>query len=185
MKNGKTEREGREGFTLMELLVVISVIAILAAMVLAAIPGIWNRINRSQTELLIKELAAGLSAYQQDNGMYPVNSGSERDGAFVLYKHLSGDFDGDGTLDPTSTGTIVYIEGIVWSSANNQKQQRVDKIGDRYAIVDPFGSPIRYLAEPPGKKIKKTNNPTYDLWSLGGAEPGSTAKKAQAKWIRP
>jgi len=174
-----------KGFTLMELMVVISIIAILAAMVIYALPGIVNKIKRSQTELRLKEVAAGLSAYHQDNGMYPVHSGNEIDGAFVLYQYLSGDFDGDGILDPESAGTKIYIEGTDWNTAKNQSVQKVAEVGNRYAFVDPFGSPIRYLAEPPGKKNKKTVNPGFDLWSLGGAEPGSNSVKDKAKWIYP
>jgi len=183
MNHGNLGRQ-RRGFTLMELIVVIAVIAILAGLVLYALPGIWIKIKRSQTELWLKELESGLSAYQQDNGMYPVNSSNGIEGAFVLYKYLSGDSDGDGMLDPVSVGTKVYLEGIDWNTAKDQDQQRVGIVAGRYALVDPFGSPIRYLAEPPGKKKKTTRNPTYDLWSLGGAKPGSTATKDLSKWIR-
>lgn len=183
--NHQNQGRNSRGFTLMELMVVISIIAILAGIVLFALPGIVKKIKRSQTELFLQQVEAGLSAYKQDNGMYPLNPVNENDGGAVLYKYLSGDFDGDGMLDPVSAGTKIYIEGIDRNTAKNQAVQKVGKMGNQYVLVDPFGSPLRYLAEPPGKKNKKTDNPGYDLWSLGGADPTSTSTKSRAKWMRP
>lgn len=183
IKNSE-RRTRRRAFTLMELMVVISLIAILAGMVLAAMPAILGQIKRRQVELTLKELQAGLSSYKLDNGMYPINPTDEIEGSYVLYKFLSGDFDGDGKLDDESVGTKIYMEGIDWNTAKNQAQLRVGKTPDgRYALVDPFGSPIRYLCEPPGEKNKKTRNPTYDLWSLGGAEADSTNTEDLSRWI--
>ncbi len=176
--------KGIRAFTLMELMVVISLIAILAGMVLAAMPAVLNQIKRKQVKLTMKELEAGLSSYKLDNGMYPINPTDEIKGANVLYKFLSGDFDEDGKLDDESVGTKIYVEGIDWNTSKNQSQQRVGKNPNGgYALVDPFGNQLRYLCEPPGRKNKKTRNPTYDLWSLGGAQPGSTATKDVSRWI--
>lgn len=184
IKNSEQRWNGRRAFTLMELMVVISLIAILAGMVLAAMPAVLNQIKRKQVKLTLKEVEAGLSSYKLDNGMFPINPTDEIEGAHVLYKFLSGDFDEDGKLDDESAGTKIYMEGIDWNTAKNQAQQRVGRTaGNRYALVDPFGNQIRYLCEPPGKKNKQTNNPTYDLWSLGGAEPGSTQKEDLSRWI--
>jgi len=185
MSNGNSElgRNGNRGFTLMELMVVISLIAILAGMVLAAMPAVMNSVKRKQVKLTLSELEAGLSSYKLDNGMYPVNDGEPTEGAFVLYKYLSGDFDEDGQLDPEADDTKVYVEGITWDVAQNQSQQKVGELDSRYALVDPFGSPIRYQCEPPGRKDKKTKNPTYDLWSLGGGDANSTALEDRSRWI--
>ena len=183
IENLKRKWKGNRGFTLMELMVVISLIAILAGMVLAAMPAVMNQVKRKQVKLALGELKAGLSSYKLDNGMFPINETDEFEGAFVLYKYLSGDFDEDGELDPLSDDTKIYVEGIDYNTAKNQAQQRVGTVGNRYALVDPFGSPIRYLCEPPGKKNKRTKNPTYDLWSLGGGEPDSTATEDISKWI--
>jgi len=168
----------------MELMVVISLIAILAGMVLAAMPAVLNQVKRRQVELTMKELEAGLSSYKLDNGMFPVNPTDEILGANVLYRFLSGDFDGDGMLDEESTGTKIYVQGLDLNTAKNQSQQRVGRTGNgTYALVDPFGNQFRYLCEPPGRRNKITRNPTYDLWSLGGAEPGSTATEDISRWI--
>lgn len=181
--NSEVRRNGNRGFTLMELMVVISLIAILAGMVLAAMPAVLNSVKRKQVKLALGELEAGLSSYKLDNGMYPVNDSDPIEGAYVLYKFLSGDFDEDGTLDPETDDVKVYVEGITWDVAKNQSQQKVGELNGRYALVDPFGSPIRYLCEPPGRKNKQTKNPTYDLWSLGGGDANSTDMEDRSRWI--
>ncbi len=183
IRNSRKNGGASSAFTLMELLIVISLIAVLAGMVLAAMPAIIGKVKRDQARLVVQELEAGLSAYKLDNGWYPIHRENSEEGGFVLYKHLSGDFDEDGVLDDVSDETKIYVEAIDWNTAKNQSQQRVGKLGDRYALVDPFGSPIRYLCEPPGAKNKKTKNPTFDIWSLGGADSESTAIKERSKWL--
>lgn len=183
IKNSRGNGFHHNGFTLMELLIVISLIAVLAAMVMAAMPGIINKVKRDEARLGVKELTAGLSSYKLDNGWFPIQLDTPEEGGFVLYQHLSGDFDMDGVLDPVNNDSKIYVKGIDWNTAKNESRQRVGKMGTRFTLVDPFGSPIRYLCEPPGQKNKTTRNPTYDIWSLGGAEPGSTSIKDQANWI--
>jgi prepilin-type N-terminal cleavage/methylation domain-containing protein len=182
-KNSEQRRYGNRGFTLLELMVVISLIAILAGMVLAAMPAVVNSVKRKETKLSLKEMEAGLSSYHLDNGMFPVHAGDPVEGAFVLYKHLSGDFDEDGILDDVSAKTKIYVEGIDWNTSKNQKRDRVGDVGGRYALLDPFGSPIRYLCDPPGQKKKITRNPTYDIWSLGGGDSDSDALEDRSKWL--
>ena len=184
MKNTGQRWKKNRGFTLMELMVVISLIAILAGMVMAAMPAVLNQIKRKQVKLTMKELEAGLSSYKLDNGMYPVNEKNEIEGGTVLYKYLSGDFDEDGFLDDEKDNSKIYMEGIDYNTAKDQPQQRVGKTPDgKFALVDPFGNMIRYLCEPPGKKNKQTRNPTYDLWSLGGADSESNATEDLSRWI--
>ncbi len=184
-ENSQRNRWGQRGFTLMELLIVISLIAVLAGMVLAAMPAIINKVKRDQAKLAVKELTAGLSSYKLDNGWYPINRTDPVQGAFVLYQYLSGDFDIDGNLDPATSDTKIYVPGIDWNTSKSQSQQRVGEVGGKYALVDPFGSPIRYLCEPPGVKDKnrKTRNPTYDIWSLGGSDANATNTKARSNWL--
>lgn len=184
------------GFTLMELLVVVTLIAILAGMVLAAMPGILARIKRTQIVNFLAEIEAGLDEYKIDNGLYPMSpeggEGAEEGddataigGAVILYQHLSGDFDMDsnGEVDP---GVTVYVDRLAfWTNNDKPAVERSVQFRSGYAVVDPLGSPLRYLAEPPGVPAaeKKTRNPTYDLWSVGGAEGESTGFQDQAKWI--
>lgn len=185
MKNSQNKGRLNAAFTLMELLIVISLIAVLAGMVMAAMPAIMGKVKRDQARLAVKEMTAGLSSYKLDNGWYPINPSDPIEGAFILYKHLSGDFDMDGNLDNVASETTIYVPGLDWNTASQDPRQRVGRTNGRYALVDPFGSPFRYLCEPPGVKgnQRKTRNPTYDIWSLGGANAGSTSIKDQANWI--
>ncbi len=190
----------------MELLVVITLIAVLAAMVLAGAGGILKKIKRDQIKNFMAEIEAGLEDYRVDNGIYPLNpnpldptsggsvpgySGPDGEavaGAGVLYKHLSGDFDEDGLVDDNEK---VYVERLdYWSNSERDGKApetvRSVSLGQNsYLVVDPLGSPLRYLADPPGytPAQRQTRNPTYDLWSIAGAEIDSADFTDQATWI--
>jgi prepilin-type N-terminal cleavage/methylation domain-containing protein len=185
------------GFSLTELLVVIVIIIILAGFTIGALPGIQVRINRAKVEAFLEEIQAGLSRYQVEYGNYPLNpetgvtsdDPSTRDsegieGAAVLYKHLSGDFDLDGEVDDNE---VVYVQRLGGKANETSKDRRV--IGDPgggggYIIVDGFNSPIRYLAEKPNKKDKMTINPDFDLWSIVDTDPDKADDETvRAKYI--
>ena len=90
---------------MIELMVVVGIMVILAGLRIGYLPGIQSRINRGKVETFIAELESGLSKYQIDHGSYPLNEpAGDRDsagveGAAVLYKHLSGDWDLNGEVD--------------------------------------------------------------------------------------
>lgn len=178
MKNSSSASRVR-GFSLIELMVVIGIIILLSGLLIAALPGIQTRLNRNRVEALIAEIEGGLSRYQLEHGIYPQNppTGDERDssgleGSAVLYKHLSGDFDEDGKIDYEKNETV-YVPKLDFESQKNAKDPRTELLGGEYRIIDAFGSPLRYLAEPPGTPAaeRKTYNPTYDLWSVVDADP--------------
>lgn len=196
----KTVRsETGAGFTLMELMVVIALIAVLATMVLAAGAGIMKKVKRDQISHLLAELEAGLENYKIDNGIYPLNpenpsAGTRlsdedaKEGAEVLYKYLSGDYDLDGRVDDDEN-IKQYVERLDWWS-NMPKdgktpalQRAYEVSAGEYLVIDPLGVAVRYLAAPPGfssedKRGMGLRNPTYDIWSLGGGEADE-----EAKWI--
>ncbi len=188
MKNRKFS-SGAQGFSLIELMVVIGIIVLLAGMLIASLPGIQNRINRSKVTQLLAELEGGLSGYHIDNGIYPQNPASgDRDatgllGSTVLYKHLSGDWDLDGKTDEDEE---IYVPKLDYDRNKNSKAPRSTPYQGSYAVVDSYNSPMRYLADPPNITAdqRKTVNPTYDLWSIVDTEPGeSSDSSAQAKYI--
>lgn len=162
---------------------VIAIIATLAGLVAAGWPGIQTTIRRNNCETQLQELSRAINAYQLDNGIYPKNPTSEppEEGAHVLYIELSGDTDGDGEVDEDAK---IYTEDLDFNKSVNQNTNVVKRDGQgRIVVLDPFGSLIRYHADPPNKRPIQTRNPTFDIWSLGGAEPGSTDPKDLSKWI--
>lgn len=184
------------GFSMIELMVVIGIMVILAGLLIAALPGIQSSINRNKVKSFLAEIEAGLSKYQVDNGNYPVNEpaggGGGLDdaggieGAKVLYKHLSGDFDTDGKVD-FEKNEKVYVPKLDYASNRESKEKRSDSIGGDYMVIDSYGDPVRYLAQPPnllnGRK-RETRSPTYDLWSIAGNDPKSDDAEASfiANW---
>jgi len=172
------------GFSMVELMTVIGIMVVLAGILIASLPGIQSRINRQKVESFLAELEAGLSVYQIDNGIYPQNPPSgDRDsagfeGSHVLYKHLSGDWNLDGEADTTDNAAgkdeKVYVQRLTFDENEQSKDPRSTDIGGRFRIIDSYGSPIRYLAEPPNVKSsdrdREMRNPTYDLWSVTDAD---------------
>lgn len=176
------------GFSMIELLVVLGVIVLLAGMLIAALPGIQTKVNRNRVEAFLAELESGLSKYQIDNGIYPLNEPSgDRDqdglkGSSVLYKNLSGDRNLNGQVDRVEEGAEaderineeVYVERLDYESNKDARDGRSRIVGGEYMVMDSYGDPVRYLAQPPklkDEKDRETRNPTYDIWSIAGQNP--------------
>ncbi|MFK5921780.1 MAG: hypothetical protein QM496_06345 [Verrucomicrobiota bacterium] len=178
-KERKTNK-WKAALVVMAVLCVIGVFGIIVNSIFQAKALWWKGID---TGYLVKEVSAGLSSYKLENGWYPVNSGDKKEGAFVLYKYLSGDFDEDGAVDSETAGNKVYMEGLDWNTAKNDPLKRVRKIGGRFALIDPYGDLIRYRCEPEEQEKRSTRNPTYDLWSLGGAESDADTMSNCSWWL--
>ena len=176
---------GHAGFSMIELMTVIGIMVVLAGILIGSLPGIQAKINRQKVESFLAELESGLSRYEIDNGIYPQNPPTgDRDtsgieGSHVLYKHLSGDWNLDGEADSKMIGDSkdekIYVERLALAQNLNAKEPRSIDIGAIPRIVDSYGNPIRYLAEPPNLRPEDRNpemrNPTYDLWSIADADP--------------
>ncbi len=178
---------------MVELMTVVGIMVILAGLLMASLPGIQARVSRQNVETFIGELESGLSVYQVDNGIYPQNppSGDRDDsgveGSHVLYKHLSGDWNLDGEVDSKLSGSQedekVYVQRLTLAENQDSKSPRSTDIGGRLRVVDAFGNPIRYIAEPPNLSPSERNaemkNPTYDIWSIADADPDDPADIAK------
>lgn len=194
----------RNGFTLIELMVVVLIIVILSAITIASLPGIQNKINRAKVEAFLAELEAGLDRFEIDNGLYPLNEPSGDDpsareasgleGAAILYRYLSGDynlngelFDNSGERDPGDNDYPIYVPKLDGDSNEESKDKKsvANPSGSGYLVVDSYNSPIRYLAEKPNKRTEKlTKNPTYDIWSIVDTDPANASDfKTQSKYI--
>lgn len=66
----------QKGFTIVELLIVIVVIGILAALVLNTFSGVQRRARDTERQTDVNSIATQLEVYYNDNGGYPVLTGS-------------------------------------------------------------------------------------------------------------
>ncbi len=177
----------RGGFSMIELMVVVGVMVILAGLLIGSLPGIQSRINRGKVETFIAELESGLSKYQIDHGSYPLNEPTgDRDsagveGAAVLYKHLSGDWDLDGKVD-FEKNEKVYVSKLDYETNREAREPRSMSIGGKYMVIDSYSNPVRYLAQVPNlgpNEKRETYNPTYDIWSITDADPKNPDESAK------
>jgi len=195
-------------FTLLELLIVIAIITVLAGLTIQVL-GHVNRsagIHRAKTEIAAIETA--LENFKTDNGDYPRCSETDlldasqhggdnslaisgsgvvpaRSGSasLTLYVNLSGD---TGLRGVTGTNARVYM-----NFKSNMLYPRTPagtaRTSDISAVIDPFrdvygystiGSSTSALATP---STPKGYNPTFDLWSEGGAVQYGVS--GTASWI--
>jgi general secretion pathway protein G len=171
-------RASNFGFTLIELLVVISLIIILAGLVLSTVGYVQKKGARSRAEAEIAAISAALESYKADNGIYPSDS-TKTDvdpsasptpaaASLYLYEQLSGDADHDRIPETKS-----------YFPFRPNQLSPADQTQNVTAIRDPFGNTYGYsTAKALGKAYGY--NPTYDLWSVGDANPVST----QSQWIK-
>jgi len=180
----------RRAFSLIELMVVMAIMMMLAGLLMVALPGLQARANRNKVEAFLAELESGLSQYHIDNGIYPPNESSGdreatgREGAAILYKYLSGDFNPvDGEIDNDEK---VYVNKLDFEGNKNSKNPRSRFFQGEYILIDNYGSQIRYLCDPPNTTPanRQTVNPTYDIWSIVDTDPADSADfSTQSRYI--
>lgn len=64
-------KNGRRGFTLLELIVVIAILAVLAAIVAPNIMGRADDAKATEVKVQVKNLATAIEFFKLDNGFYP------------------------------------------------------------------------------------------------------------------
>jgi type II secretory pathway pseudopilin PulG len=181
------EIRGDAAFTIIELLVVIALIIILAGLILSTVGYVQNKGARSRAETEIAAISAALENYKADNGIYPTDSSKTETlnpaanidltnyatASLHLYEQLSGDV--NANRQPTVNSRTYFAFKPNQLSPPDQTQNVT-------AIRDPFGNSYGYstarAANPTGTI---GYNPTFDLWSTGGATSGAPN---QAQWIK-
>jgi len=207
-------------FTLIEMITVIAIIAILAGLVLAINGVVQKKSATARADAEIRQLSSALESYKTDNGGYPQDlaktdsldarktadatdtsaTGKLAQSSLYLYESLSGDTDGNGTIDSTETAKNYAPDFFKPSRLGGIKDPNTGKVSPVQYIMDPFGNPYGYStagllleqefranlatnasATRPAQNSKGTQgyNPTFDLWSCAGDTAGLTAK-----WIK-
>jgi type II secretory pathway pseudopilin PulG len=180
--------KNEDAFTMVELLIVMAVIIVLAGLILTTTGYVQKKAARSRTEAEIAAISAALESYRADNGIYPTspetdalkaNSTSDPsvyvNASKYLYIAISGDTDGNPVTPDNGRNYM----------ADSLKPNMLgpNPPGSGTYVRDPFGNSYGYST------VKASNptasdgyNPTFDLWSTGGANPPFPA--SQSNWIK-
>lgn len=177
-----TRRNGKAAFTLIELMAVITIVFLLAVMVVGAMAFVREKQAESKAKVQLALISKALEDYKMDMGQYPPTQdsadGSGQSG--ILYTALFREgFDTkptDVAATPTSTppkATRIYLPQL---DPTTSKQGWVTLAAgpvteppDTAEVKDPWGHPYRYRSAkaPDGSLNPSTQNPEFDLWSMG------------------
>jgi type II secretory pathway pseudopilin PulG len=177
-------RRGRAAFTLIELMAVITIIIILAGLVISGMGFVNDRQAKAKAQVQIGMLSKALDDYKSDNGAYPATEDSldGKGNSDDLFKALYF----DGAQDTTGVKRI-YISEL--DPATNKQGWTTGTASASTTIKDPWGNEYRYRTaiNAAGTANTNTQNPDFDLWSVGKdgeTDPGSPGDKKNADDIK-
>ena len=139
----------------MELLVVIAIIAVLAGLGITVSVKVQENTKKQKTKAQIKQIENAIQEYHLDFGVYPVGDSDPNQNSKRLFECLFEGKDENGEEvgnNPECYATFLDPNGPGKSF-----------VTDDFLILDPFDNPYHYLDADSGT----TNNPDFDLWSIG------------------
>jgi len=202
-------RQGRGAFTLIELMAVITIIVILAGLVVGGMSFVSERQAKEKAKVQVQLLAKALEEYKLDMGMYPptsnvtsVSSPNGSNNSADLYVCLF--YEGYDYIKKGSPATWTKKVGSVDMpkatkiylpelDPTTTKQGWVDPVTGASAvppasttIKDPWGNQFCYrtATNSAGTANANTQNPDFDLWSMGKdgkSRAGNTASDISHK----
>ena len=177
-----TQRNGKAAFTLIELMAVITIIVILAGLVVGGLGFVTERQAKEKARVQLALLSKALEDYKLDMGTYPPTSNktgnltaSGTSTSAVLYQALFKD-GYDYTLNSTppsswdpKKATKIYLPDLNPTTSKQGWVTAAKTVGANLKIVDPWGSEYCYrtAVDASGKPNAQTQNPDFDLWSIG------------------
>jgi type II secretory pathway pseudopilin PulG len=185
--NGAWHKHRYNAFTLIELVLVIGIITVLAGLVLSTVGYARKKGALARAETEIAAMSAACENYKADNGAYPRegastdildarvsgNPSTYQAASLYVYKQLSGD--SAANRNPTTKSYMVFKPNMLFPPDQTQNVQY---------IQDPFGNSYGYsTANQADPVTPKGYNPTFDLWSTGGAVSSSSSPD-QSQWIK-
>ncbi|MGL4399188.1 MAG: type II secretion system protein GspG [Luteolibacter sp.] len=198
-----TQRNGKPAFTLIELMAVITIIVILAGLVVGGLGFVTERQAKEKARVQIALLSKALEDYKLDMGTYPptndistVSKGAGSNTSAMLYNALF--YEGfeyaktPGRPDATPPkATKIYLQDLDPLSTK-QGWVVTQATGDpkpSLVITDPWGNQYCYrtAVKAAGTANPATQNPDFDLWSMGKdsaskpATPGDTTNQDDIK----
>jgi prepilin-type N-terminal cleavage/methylation domain-containing protein len=192
-----TQRKGKAAFTLIELMAVITIIVILAGLVVGGLGFVSERQAKEKAKVQMALLSKALEEYKLDMGTYPatVNKTSTSGKAgtatsSLLYNALF--FEGfeygknPNRADSTPPkATKIYLADLDplstkqgWVITKTTGEPAIGQI-----ITDPWGNEYCYRSalDKDGKPLTATQNPDFDLWSMGKDGASNLATPSDAK----
>jgi prepilin-type N-terminal cleavage/methylation domain-containing protein len=177
-----TPRTGKAAFTLIELMAVITIIVILAGLVVGGMGFVSERQAKEKAKVQIALLSKALEEYKLDMGSYPptvdkpnvASPAGTGTSAVSLYDALFYDgYDYGKQATPPTTWTKAVKIYLADLDPTSTKQGWVTTstttVGKSLTVSDPWGNQYCYrtAVDSTGKANASTQNPDFDLWSMG------------------
>jgi prepilin-type N-terminal cleavage/methylation domain-containing protein len=194
-----TQRKGEAAFTLIELMAVITIIVILAGLVVGGLGFVTERQAKEKAKVQMALISKALEDYKLDMGTYPATvdktSATKTSGtstSSILYNALF--YEGfEYAKNPNRADTTppkatkIYLADLD-PLTTKQGWVITQTTGDpktSLVITDPWGNEYCYRTalKVDGKPNAATQNPDFDLWSMGKdsasvpSTPSNTANK--------
>jgi prepilin-type N-terminal cleavage/methylation domain-containing protein len=193
--NTPSRRNGLAAFTLIELMAVITIIVILAGLVVAGMGFVSERQAKEKARVQLALLSKAIEEYKLDMGAYPptpnksgtFTTANGTDTSSILFDYLYWDSDRNnkgGTADLTQKIYLPELDPATskqgWTSGTASKTTK---------ITDPWGNQYCYrtATDSKGAANAATQNPDFDLWSMGKdgkSKPDSPADSTNKDDIR-
>jgi general secretion pathway protein G len=193
-----TKRPGKAAFTLIELMAVITIIVILAGLVIGGLGYVTDKQASSKAKLQIALISKALEEYKNDMGQYPPTANAPAAGATATTLYSALFYEGyDYSQNPTQApstppkATKIYLPDM---DPTTSKQGWMDPVtgtnvkppapsATKTVVKDPWGNEYKYRSafdsSNPPKANAATQNPDFDLWSVG--KDAGTGTPATAK----
>jgi general secretion pathway protein G len=171
-----TPRTGKAAFTLIELMAVITIIVILAGLVVGGMGFVSERQAKEKARVQIALISKALEEYKLDMGTYPPTTDKSSVAAptgtatsSLLFKALYWDSDNDGAGVPADTDQKIYLPDLDPLTSKQGWTSTPPAPSAATIIVDPWGNQYCYrtAVDATGKANSSTQNPDFDLWSMG------------------
>jgi general secretion pathway protein G len=168
-------RSGRSGFTLIELMAVITIIIILAGLVVGGMGFVTERQAKEKAKVQLALLSKALEEYKLDFGTYPPTT--NKGGPFtatagsttssIMFDFLYFDSDRDGSGGVGDADQKIYLPEL--DPVTSKQGWTTGTAGKGTVILDPWGNQYCYRTATgtTGTANADTQNPDFDLWSMG------------------
>jgi general secretion pathway protein G len=168
-------RRDHAAFTLIELMAVITIIVILAGLVIGGMGFVSERQAKEKAKVQMALLSKALEEYKLDFGTYPPTPNKPGNFATpagtgtssIMFDFLYWDSDRDASGGVTDTDQKLYLPEL--DPATSKQGWTTTPAGKATIIVDPWGNQYCYRtgSDSTGKANDATQNPDFDLWSMG------------------